>query len=287
MHRSFLGYQNFMAGLGSVAAEVAAGYALKRGLEYAFSPSGEPAPKRRQQSRKMNPYAQTPTLNKMLLQGARRQARKQYLAANRRTGGFAGIENKFFDNAQAPFSMVANTWATHANFTTPAEGSGPTERSGRTCFIRSVHIRGKLVCGGSAVATIPGDVLVRMVLVWDTQTNNAALTPANVYEPGQTIMQEFRNLEYTSRFIVLKEKVIRIRPDYEWNGTNYAVMLTEVPFKFNKTFKKPIKVRFSETTAAIGSVADNSIQFMFAREANTSNPPSITFESRCRFSDTV
>jgi hypothetical protein len=99
------------------------------------------------------------------------------------------------------------------------------------------------------------------VLLWDTQTNQAAVSMTDVMEPAINDSVEFRNLEYSSRFIVLKDKIYHIQPQFQWDGAStYSWPTTRRQIHMNKSFKKPIKVRFAATGANINSVADNSLQ---------------------------
>ena len=130
------------------------------------------------------------------------------------------------------------------------------------------------------------DALVRLVLVWDTQTNGAQLNGEDVMEAiGATEdFNSFRNLQYSKRFIVLKDKKIRIpvaQTNMHESADLYNQAGTYVPFKINKKFSKPIKVRCTGTSAAVSAVSDNSLHLLAVSTQSTTD---IWYQSRVRFS---
>ena len=108
--------------------------------------------------------------------------------ANMRAGGYEGMENKFVDYNFPGTGNISATWAgsevdpaTANSISVVAQGDGESERDGRVYYINSVHINGYVAKTQSEVATDPvPDALVRLVLVWDTQTNGAQLNGEDV-----------------------------------------------------------------------------------------------------------
>ncbi len=218
----------------------------------------------------------------------RRPARRRTF--NPRTGGFLGIENKFFDseNTAASFStawILMNPSLT-SKLTAMAQGDGPQERDGRKYSMTSIHIKGFINVPPVESNTAPaGDTIVRLVLVWDTQTNGAELTPADVMLTGvSNNVNSFRNLQFTSRFKVLWDKTFNLvvsRAGMNEGSANlFGAGIVRIPFKINKTFKTPISVTRSGSTANISNVTDNSISIIGVGITST---PTLTYEARIRF----
>lgn len=221
-----------------------------------------------------------------LNQTIREAQRQQYLAKNRRTGGLIDIEKKFFDVTVSNAALTANSWTDipGGTISAPAQGDGAQERDGRVFFIHSLHVRGFIDVAKNSTGQAQEDILVRIVVVWDTQCNNAAVTPSEIYEQGPDLVNRLRNLEHSSRYIVLKDKLIRINRNvlYDTNLQTFYAQEQLIPFKFNKTFKKPIKVRTSGTTAAVGSITDNNITVLAGMNTG-GDSTNVHMASRVRF----
>lgn len=282
---------HFMEGIGTAAAQAAVAYGVQEGLKRAFRSDTGEAKRRRTSSARPTGTANmsyNPTNSPFLRsKGFQRQLsyaqRKRFLSKNKRTGGFAGQEVKFYDETIGSTSLVSNTWSIQSDISTPAQGSSPTERDGRVAFIRSVHGKLFITVPNGNSSTPPGDVIVRMVLIWDTQTNQAALSMTDVMEPAPNDALEFRNLEYSSRFIVLKDKQLTIRVPFQYEAGAYYWGLVRRQISFNKSFKKPIKVRFAATGANINSVSDNSLQLAISALFAPATTVNYTGTTRVRF----
>lgn len=211
--------------------------------------------------------------------------------ANVRTGGFMDLERKFVDYDIAADAFT-NVWAggemedaTALSLSAVAQGNGESQRDGRVYHIHSCHVKGFFSIAATESQTAPiADQVARIALVWDTQTNGAQLNAEDVFltvTAGQDI-NSWRNLQFSKRFIVLKDKIVKIHvPSTNEGGPNlFSNGFIQVPFKINKTFKTPIKIRCSGTTAAIASITDNSLHFI-----GTATGPQVlmTYASRCRF----
>ncbi len=212
---------------------------------------------------------------------------------NVRTGGYEGREMKFVDYNKAADAFTVQ-WtggemedSTALSLSAVAQGDGESQRDGRVYHIHSVHIRGFIDVPVVEGATAPvGDILARLAMVWDTQTNGAQLNAEDVYlgvGAGEDV-NSFRNLQNSKRFIVLKEKMLRLpRANAQMNEGSINLFANgdlKIHFTFNKKFNTPIKVRCSGTTAAIASVTDNSIHLIGTATATALK---LTYESRVRF----
>ncbi len=218
---------------------------------------------------------------------------RRTFATGVRSGGFLGIESKFKDfrvNTD-PFTDV---WAggemedaTALSVSAVAQGDGESERDGRVYHITSIHIRGTISIVASESQTAPiDDLIARVCLVWDKQTNAAQLNAEDVMltiAAGDDI-DSFRNLQFVNRFEVLSDKKFRL-PAGQANTNEGAVNLFAngrviLPFRMSHKFKTPLKVNCVGTTAVIASIADNSLHIIGTAQ-NTS--ARLDYTSRLRF----
>lgn len=209
--------------------------------------------------------------------------------SNVRTGGFLGIETKFFD-VESVDDAFSTTWApmepATTNLTAVMQGDGESNRDGRKYAIKSIHIRGWVGVPAIEAQTAPiSDQVCRIALVWDTQTNGAQLTATSVFDGGLTEdLHAFRNLQFTKRFKVLWDKTFKVpvgTANMAQGGIDlFAHALIRIPFKFNKTFKTPISVTMSGTSADIANVTDNSIHMIGVGTHSTTD---LTYQCRIRF----
>lgn len=210
-------------------------------------------------------------------------------STNRRTGGFLEIEKKFLDSELTATANGATTWVRLDPSTgptdclsVPAQGDGESDRDGRVYYIDSIHIRGYVQNVEIESATGPFVAQsASIALVWDTQSNAAALTATDVMDGGGTDdFLAFRNLQNSKRFIILKHKIFNLEPKtLNSTGAN-AFDKTEnrIHFTMNKKFKKPIKCRCVGTTSDIASASDNSLHLIGVG----SNAATIEFAYQCR-----
>ncbi len=205
---------------------------------------------------------------------------------NQRTGGFIGIERKFFDT-QVSQDAFSATWdvmePATTNLTAMIQGDGESERIGRKYIIRSIHIRGFVSFPQAESALNPLDTsLARICLVLDPQTNGAQLTATDVMDGGQTDdINAFRNLQFTGRFKVLKDKLIRMeRTGLSQGAANqFAAGIRIFPFKWNVQFTG-LPVNTSGTTANIANVTTNSLHIIGVA---TSTSATLSYQCRVRF----
>ncbi len=211
-----------------------------------------------------------------------------------KNGAYDGIERKFLDTTKTSTAM-SNTWASILPssptdidcLSVPVQGVGESEHLGRTYFINAIFVKGFVARDAVEQQTAPlGDLQWRILLVWDMQTNGTAITATDVMDDGATNdVLAYRNLQHSSRFIVLGDTGLMNFPVFNMNegGFNaFANPASDMPWTLNKTFKKAIKVRTDNTTGVVESVTDNSLSLI----GITSNVVAkVQFESRMRFSE--
>lgn len=232
---------------------------------------------------------------------ARRAARRANAAANRtanmRSGGYVDLESKFLDSELTATTLTVNWTSLNPTGTgctnsisVPAQGDGESDRDGRVYYIQSVHVKGAITTSATESEAAPeGDGYARVILYWDTQSNKAEATATDIMDAGGTDdFLAFRNLQNSKRFIVLKDKIIKIKPMLTNEGAinSFSQAPSYQFFKFNKKFKKPIKVRCTGTTANVSSVSDNNFGIAALVNSQTNIPAAqIQYQARIRFRD--
>ncbi len=216
---------------------------------------------------------------------------RKVITRNVRTGGYVDIENKFLDteNVNDNFTTTWDTMdpddaGTVQCVSAVAQGDGESNRDGRVYHINSLHMQGRFSVNAVESAAFPGtDLIARIVVVWDTQTNGAQLTATSVMDGGQTDDHDaFRNLQFTKRFRVLFDRkvLLPIQTTNEGAINLFANNDMSKLWKFNHTFKTPIKVICNGTTGVIASITDNSIHVIGVANSATVQ---LSYQSRIRF----
>ncbi len=185
-------------------------------------------------------------------------------------GGF-GIELKFAD-FETVSDAFAVTWQRMQDGTINcvsgvAQGDGESQRDGRKYMIHSVHIRATLATSSTESQTGPlADIVGRICLVWDTQSNGAVPTATDIMDGRQTADElSFRNLQNTKRFRILWDKSWKInRLNMNEGSINLFASNTQISpiIKFNKKFKNPIPVTCTGTGNTVASISDNSLHII-------------------------
>lgn len=216
---------------------------------------------------------------------------RRYKLANVRKGGFIGRELKFKNDQYE--NTIGQTIASGRSDPIVSlclhgidQGDGEQQRDGRQYTIMSISLRGYVLFGNQDAAVVTSDH-VRLVLVLDTQTNGAQLTATDVLDNfhGDNDLQtnSFRNLEYTKRFRVLKDMVVRKPVTGVGTSSTAGQVISNACtryFKMNCNFKKGIKVLCTGTAGTIANMVDNSIH-LIAVSVNSGN--TLRYVSRCRF----
>ncbi len=212
-----------------------------------------------------------------------------------RTGGFTGIERKFYDSSLASAALTAPTDATGGEHdqsatigpTTIPQGDGESQRDGRSCTVQSIFVRGTLV------APITTNTLVGLAgckcyvaMVLDTQTNGALLNSEDVFKndsaAGQLAASPMRNMQFTQRFRVLDSVEVTLQ-----NPNNISSSSTEGETMglieyFNLSSNLTFKQQYSGTTETIANVTDNSVHII-AYTSNVALGVVMSYNCRARF----
>ncbi len=226
--------------------------------------------------------------------GGYRRSRSQ-ASRNRRSGGFLGIESKFYDTSLTAAALTAPTNCAGMEhdpsatvmISTPAQGDSEVQRDGKRIVITSVQITGTANIPGSINQTVAHTTpLIFIALVLDTQTNGALLDSEDVFLNPSGLagnsVSPLRNLVNNPRFRVLKKwSISHDNNTHVHDGTNIEVggLLST----FNCYLKLDLPVNFNAgTTASIANVVDNSLHIL-ACASSVGLAPTITYNARIRF----
>ncbi len=229
-----------------------------------------------------------------------RPQRRQYISAHRsklnfRSGGYLGIENKFYDSSLAASALTAPANASGGEhdpsatilLNTVVQGDGQSNRDGRKIVMKQIMIRGVVQCAPIINQTIvPQAATCFIALVLDTQTNGATITSEQVFtNKGATALLAtslFNAMERTGRFKVLKRLVFPlVQQTVAWDGTNLEVGGYSRPFQMMVPLKN-IPVLYSSTTETVANIVDNSLHII-AYVSNTDSVPKLSYNARLRF----
>ncbi len=112
----------------------------------------------------------------------------------------AGVESKYLDTA---ISTDATTTAVVVALSTMASGTTNITRDGNKVAWKSINLRLRY-----NLEAITVNSSVRMILVYDKQSNAAALTSTQLVD--SITMESQKNISFLGRFIVLMDKVITL-----------------------------------------------------------------------------
>ncbi len=237
-----------------------------------------------------------------LRQGAKRPKRRygrsayRGQGANLRTGGYIGMENKFYDSKLVTDPLATNATmagleadpATVLGLNAVAQGDSESNRDGRQISQHSISVKG-LVRIAQAIdqTTVCESPTVFIALVLDTQTNGAQLNSENVFvnPSANTVgcVQPFINLQFAQRFKVLDSVHFKMeQPQVGWDGTNIERGGMTHQFTLYKSLKG-LRTNFKAATELNANITDNSLH-LIACTSSVSCAPALTYNSRLRFS---
>lgn len=204
---------------------------------------------------------------------------------NMRTGGYLGIEKKFKDHTlDSTVVSLTNLLSSSlhdppsGSLCTIAQGDGESERDGKKVTLKTLLVTVIL----RTADNVGVENAIRLLVVKDTQSNGAQLTPSYVLEsPPQTIdtLSTHRNLQYTTRFNVLYDKIhyLKTTPFYSTQVSGSSpIKVIKLAFDLNNTV-----VNYTDTSASISNIMDNSYHLMAVADRNAT--VTMSYSSRVRF----
>ena len=136
-------------------------------------------------------------------------SRRSTALAPPRTGGFYGVQSRLGRNELktidvAPTQAEATTTAAITLLNGVATGTDYTARIGRKIRMKSLYMRIQI----SPVDQVTSDTFVRLLIVYDMQSNGTAPAITDVLNTGSTV--DHFNLNNRDRFKILMDKCIPI-----------------------------------------------------------------------------
>ncbi len=229
--------------------------------------------------------------------GAGTPYRSKYQGVRRRTGGFTGIERKFYDTSLISGVLAAPTDSTGGEhdesaticMNTMIQGDGESERDGRKATIQSAFVKGTIKSIAQHATAVADDgTKVYVALVLDTQTNGAQLNSENVFKNDSAnanlAASPMRNMQFTQRFRVLDTFEAIIGNANMANDTGATGGLQQsgqiVPFHLSSNLE--FSTQYSGNTETVANITDNSLHII-AYCSSTELAPSINYNARVRF----
>lgn len=216
---------------------------------------------------------------------------------------FPSKELKYFDKylengsiAVPPVWASANMFLNPASglISTPARGDGPQDRHGRRILLKNLQLSGVVYKAAEPVMFAPPVTMIAYIaVIADTQTRGAQATTGQVFTNDMddiaALVPPFRNMEFNSRFQVLKHETLALG-----RGTPFTIDDTVVPAEFswagdiqNFNWYLPLDyiVTFNgDSTDNVTSVQDLSLHVV-AASTSGGNALKLWYKSRIRFAD--
>lgn len=214
-----------------------------------------------------------------------------------RTGGYygrfsraSGNELKFYDENKGATAVYngAGTAYLESSMNNIPEGTGQSERLGRKCTVTAAFVRGTLTLVGATAAS-RNSAKCRLVLLLDKQCNGAAISGTFGNNTGAAFelddINSFRNLENSSRFKVLYDKVHTLTAD---GATASGAAFTFGDVKKNFMINLPrlnIPLEFSGATGGITEIRSNNLVMVAISDATANTDLTCEYISRIRYKD--
>ncbi len=226
--------------------------------------------------------------------GGNFRRRRAYQGGRTRTGGFTGIERKFYDTSLIGAALTAPTDATGGEHDQSAticmnsitQGDGESQRDGRKCTVQSAYVKGVINCPAQANQTATDAASkIYIALVLDTQTNGAQLNSEDVFKNDGanaiTAASPMRNMQFTQRFRILDTaELVMQNPNISWDGTNMEQQGLVSPFQLSSNIE--FSSQYSGTTESVANITDNSLHIIAYCNEN-GLAPTISYNARVRF----
>lgn len=165
-----------------------------------------------------------------------------------------------------------------------AQGVDVDERTGREVFLRGIEVRGDIQLATRADADNP-EIIVRFILVLDTQTNGAQMNAEDCYLPGLTHPEHsFVDMNGLERFRILEDITIPMQsPAAAGNGTANDWCGIKKVFSIGKSLG--IAVNFGGTGATVADIQDNSLHILAWSSFDGGVGPFINYQTRIFYTD--
>jgi len=229
--------------------------------------------------------------------GKRKHAKKARLSKTKWRGAPVGLTSdglrRYRHNVGSPDKKYVDTAITGVATTTGlvssllipvSQGNGDNDRIGRHLTMTNISVHGYIYRNAEAglFGTMETAELCRLILVYDKQANGIAVDVEDVLavlSPATTAdINAYRNMNQLDRFVVLKDKVIRMDVDLigeSTGATACGIQSDLIPFKFNK--KVALPVDWKDNSGVIANCMTGSLYMIALSAAGYA-----TIDLRCR-----
>lgn len=206
-----------------------------------------------------------------------------------RVGGFYGrfngprssragpAELKFLDTdvtLALTGALVVPTTAATGQIVNIPQGDTQSQRIGRKCTIKSVHIKGSMLKGAGAIAEDDA----HLYLVQDTQCNGAQAA-INTLFVGTGPGQAMRNLENSSRFKILKHWHVELD-----SGAGVSAAFGQSVQQIDTFIKTNIVMEY-DSSATTGVIATQRSNTLFLVWGSINGATTAALTCRVKFTD--
>lgn len=157
-----------------------------------------------------------------------------------------------------------------------ATGDDYNTRDGRKIQMKSILLR--ILLSPDTTQSAPQGDIMRVMIVYDKQTNGTALTAANVLQTG--VIQSPNNLNNRDRFVVLSDKFLTLP---SWVFAAGALTQGGPTPKYLKIYK-PLNLDTIYNSAS-GAIADISTGSLYLIMLTAREVSSVNYHSRIRFTE--
>jgi len=189
----------------------------------------------------------------------------------------AGGELKAKDTSSVPVMVTSTGGVMLLNGI--ARGDDIDERTGRQVLIKSYEVNA--ILRPADVGTTPLPSVVRMLVVYDKQTNGAAMTPAQLLTLTGSDQAPIgpKNLEYRDRFTILRDLKVALGAanSADYNPPSRVVKIYQsivLPVTFN-----------AGDAGTVADIATGSLYLVCLSDKTGAPAPSIAFSTRVRYED--
>lgn len=214
---------------------------------------------------------------------------------NIRTGGFQGMELKFYDTSLGSAALTTNTAgaagehdpSATVKLNTVIRGTSESNRIGNKIQMKNISVNGLITVASQINQTaVDAGAFVFLALVLDHQTNGATLASEDVYVNKSGIAlggcSMYRNLQTSKRYRVLRSMQIVLPAQVStYDGTNIEQGGYMLPFRMDVPLN--IETQFNGgTTEDVANIEGNSLHIL-GWTTSTSLAPLLTYNARLRF----
>lgn len=201
-----------------------------------------------------------------------------------RTAGFygrfagTGTELKFFDGTGSAGSVSNAGVIDEDSLNEIVQGAGESQRLGRKCTIKSLHIKGDVTLPPQTAASTSSDRL-RFIVYLDKQTNGSAAAVTDILEAAN--INSYLNLANKGRFRILSDKMHTLVA-HGATASGAAYTFGEVAKAFNLNLKLNVPLEFDGATGAITELRSNNIGVLLISHGGIA---STSYRWRVRYAD--